>query len=106
MNRVAGYFVAGVGAVSALLLLTLAIPVLAAHAHEDVGAADRAPAQFVNRALKGDQLPMASDPMSLAPDVQLVQPKRLVAPPRPGCPDETSQRANPFATEIPGRCVA
>jgi hypothetical protein len=106
MNRVAGYFVAGVGAASALLLLTLAIPVLAAHAHEDVDAPNRAPAQFVNRALKGDQLPMSSVSMSSGADFQLVQPMPAVAPDRPGCPDETNQRPNPFATEIPGRCVA
>ena len=53
------------------------------------------------RSLKGDQLPMAS-----APDVQLMQPTRSVAPRQSGCPAEGKLPSNPFATEIPGRCVA
>jgi hypothetical protein len=101
MYRVAGYFVAGVTAAALLLLVTLAIPVLAAHAREEVGASNRSPAQFVNRSLKGDQLPMAS-----APDVELIQPTRALAPRPPECPPESNVTSNPFATEIPGRCVA
>jgi hypothetical protein len=101
MYRVAGYFVAGVGAVAVLLLVTLAIPVLAAHAREEVGVSSRSPGQFVNRTLKGDQLPIAS-----APDVEPIQPARLLAPRPPGCPAEGGTPSNPFATEIPGRCVA
>ena len=92
---------AGVSAAAVLLLVTLAIPVLAAHAREEVGVSSRSPVHLVNRSLGGDQLPMAS-----APDVQLMQPTRSVAPRQSGCPAEGKLPSNPFATEIPGRCVA
>jgi hypothetical protein len=100
MYRIAGYFVAGASAAAVLLLITLAIPVLAAHAREEIAAPSRSAAPFVNRSLKGDQLPMAA-----APDAELIQPTRLLAPRPPQCPAESNVPANPFATEIPGRCV-
>jgi hypothetical protein len=87
-------------ALAVLLIFSLAIPVLAAHARADVGDTRGASIQSVNRTLKGDQLRI-----SAAPDVQLIQAPRSTSPSPPECQSEADAAFSPFAPEVPGRCV-
>jgi hypothetical protein len=100
MYRFAGYFLERVDAVAVLLILTLAVPALAAHARADGGDAKRTSIQSVTRALKGDRLRLPT-----APDVQLVQTPRPTSPTPPECQSEGHALSSPFAAEVPGRCV-
>jgi hypothetical protein len=100
MCQFAGYFLEGVDAVAVLLILTLAVPDLAAHARADGGDAKRTSIQSVTRALKGDRLRLPA-----APATQLVQTLRPTSPTPPECQSEGHAPFGPFAAEVPGRCV-
>jgi hypothetical protein len=89
----------GVDAVAVLLILTLAVPDLAAHARADGGDAKRTSIQSVTRTLKGDRLGLPA-----APAAQLVQ-TRPTSPTPPECQSEANAPFGPFAAEVPGRCV-
>jgi hypothetical protein len=100
MYRFAGYFLEGVDAVAVLLILTLAVPVLAARARADVGEAKGTPIQSVNRSLKGDRLRIRA-----VPDVQIIRTPRSASPSPAECRFEASAPFSPFTPEVPGRCV-
>lgn len=87
-------------AVAVLLILTLAVPVLAAHARADVGKAKDTSIQSVNRTLKGDQLRIPA-----VPGVQLIRTPRSASPSPAECRSQAGATFSPFEPEVPGRCV-
>jgi len=99
MRRQRRYLVGGLGAAAAMLIVLLG---LEAQVGAQVEAARRGvDPGTVNRALKGDRLPLiprASDakPAPRAPEPKLPD----------GCVGGFTSTKNVLSTEVPGRCVA
>jgi hypothetical protein len=95
MHRKSGYLIGFGGAVAILSFVgSLEVEVAAART-----GAQAAPAQAVDRTLKGDRLPLVPGPSSSRPLTD-----------EPKLPDGCHPAMNPpkhaFAPEVPGRCVS
>jgi hypothetical protein len=91
---------AGAAGMIAVALLIAALVTLPAATPTGAGYSPSAPTMFVNRALKGDRLPISADPIHA--------PGRTLAPKRMpfGCDAAFSPIAEPRLAHVLGRCMA
>jgi hypothetical protein len=101
MGRHFRFLLGGMGAAVALLSFILALEMsIAVATPSDGAAAHRTAATPVNRALKGDRLPLPS-----ATGAKTIPGTGQVERKAPTCLEAMTVPRTPFTQEVPGRCV-